>query len=140
MSLDGRVNVDVLFHDVNGTSAIKVVSLNNSVEYPDGKVAVITGTAGIAYKSLGTLSQTTYRNAAGEAVLMDSVDRIVFIWSGEYPRALTNAGEAASFQVLSAGGIPAVTLFPSEMPDNVELSGGAGTGAYKIILCERYNP
>jgi hypothetical protein len=140
MTLDGRVNVDVLFHDKNGTSSIKVVSLNNSVEYPDGKVAVITGTAGTSFKLLGAIGQTTYRNAAGEAVLMDSVERIVFIWSGDSPRTLANYGEAANFQLLSARGIPAVTFFPSEIPDNVELGGGAGTGTYKIILCETFNP
>jgi hypothetical protein len=140
MTLDGRVNVDVLFHDVNGTSSIKVVTLNNSQEFSGGKVAVITGTAGSSYTNIGTLSQTTYRNAAGEAVLMDSVDRIIFMWSEEYPRTLGSFGEQTNFALVSAGGIPAMTWYPSEIPGGVELGGGVGTGTYKIILCERFNP
>ena len=138
MSLDGRINVDVLFHDVNGTSAIKVVTLNNSQEFPDGKVAVITGTAGTAAVDLGYTGQTTYRNAAGETVLMDSVERIVFSWSGNYPRALDDyLGQR--FYMQSVGGVPAVTCYPALMPA-LEIGSGVGTGTYKIILCETFNP
>jgi hypothetical protein len=138
MTLDGRVNVDVLFHDVNGTSAIKVVSLNNSVEYPDGKVAVITGTAGTAAVNFGYVGQTTYRNAAGQAVLIDSVERVIFTWSGDFPRALDEYGDT-QFYIQSVSGMPAVTYFPVFMPA-LTMSGGVGTGTYKIILCEKFSP
>jgi hypothetical protein len=137
MSLDGRVNVDVLFHDLNGTSAIKVVTLNQSQEYPDGKVAVITGTAGTASITFGAIGQTTYRNAAGEAVLMDSVERVIFTWSGDYPRALDDYGDT-QFYMQSVRGIPAVTCYPAFIP-SLAMNGGVGTGTYKIILCESFN-
>lgn len=138
MSLDGRVNVDVLFHDVNGTSSIKVVTLNNSVEYPDGKVAVVTGTAGTQAVSFGSIGQTTYRNAAGQAVLMDSVERVIFTWSGDYPRALDDYGDN-QFYMQSVRGIPAVTYYPAFVP-TLRMGAGVGTGTYKIILCEQFNP
>jgi hypothetical protein len=138
MSLDGRVNVDVLFHDVSGTSSIKVVSLSNSVEYPAGKVAVVTGTAGTASVNFGVVGQTTYRNAAGQAVLMDSVERVIFTWSGDFPRALDDYGDT-QFYMQSVRGIPAVTYYPAFMPA-LSMTAGVGTGTYKIILCETFNP
>jgi len=138
MTLDGRVNVDVLFHDVNGTSAIKVVTLNNSQEFPDGKVAVITGTAGTAGITFGSIGQTTYRNAAGQAVLMDSVERVIFTWSGDFQRAIYDYGDN-QFYMQSVGGVPAVTCYPAFIPA-IEMSAGVGTGTYKIILCEKFNP
>jgi hypothetical protein len=137
MSLDGRVNVDVLFHDLNGTSAIKVVTLNQSQEYPDGKVAVVTGTAGTQAVSFGSIGQTTYRNAAGETVLMDSVERVIFTWSGDYPRALDDYGDN-QFYMQSVRGMPAVTYYPAFIP-TLRMGAGVGTGTYKIILCESFN-
>jgi hypothetical protein len=137
MSLDGRVNVDVLFHDLNGTSAIKVVTLNQSQEYPNGKVAVVTGTAGTQAVSFGSIGQTTYRNAAGEAVLMDSVERVIFTWSGDYPRALDDYGDN-QFYMQSVRGMPAVTYYPAFIPA-LRMGAGVGTGTYKIILCESFN-
>jgi hypothetical protein len=138
MTLDGRVNVDVLFHDKNGTSSIKVVTLNNSQEFPEGKVAVITGTAGTTEVTIGSVGQTTYRNAAGEQVLMDSVERIVFSWSGPNPRTLWDFG-SSQFFMQSVNGAPAVTCYPAYMPQLL-IVGGPGTGTYKIILCETFNP
>jgi hypothetical protein len=138
MTLDGRVNVDVLFHDTNGTSAIKVVTLNHSEEYPSGKVAVITGTAGTAAITFGSIGQTTYRNAAGQAVLMDSVERVIFTWSGDFPRAIYDYGDN-QFYIQSVRGMPAVTYYPAFIPA-IEMSAGVGTGTYKIILCESSNP
>jgi hypothetical protein len=138
MTLDGRVNVDVLFHDTNGTSAIKVVTLNHSEEYPSGKVAVVTGTAGTAAITLGSIGQTTYRNAAGQAVLMDSVERVIFTWSGDFPRAIYDYGDN-QFYMQSVRGMPAVTYYPAFIPA-IEMSAGVGTGTYKIILCESSNP
>jgi hypothetical protein len=138
MTLDGRVNVDVLFHDVNGTSSIKVVTLNNSVEYPNGTVAVVTGTAGTQAVSFGSIGQTTYRNAAGQAVLMDSVERVIFTWSGDFPRALDDYGDN-QFYMQSVRGMPAVTYYPAFIPA-LRMGAGVGTGTYKIILCETSNP
>jgi hypothetical protein len=138
MTLDGRVNVDVLFHDKNGTSSIKVVTLNNSVEYPNGTVAVVTGTAGTQAVSFGSIGQTTYRNAAGQAVLMDSVERVIFTWSGDFPRALDDYGDN-QFYMQSVRGMPAVTYYPAFIPA-LRMGAGVGTGTYKIILCESFNP
>jgi len=136
MTLDGRVNVDVLFHDKNGTSSIKVVTLNNSQEFPNGKVAVVTGTAGESSVDFGYLGQTTYRNAAGEAVLMEAVDRVIFTWSGAYPRALDDYYDT-QFYMQSVNGVPAMSYYPAFIP-MLALGAGVGTGTYKIILCEKF--
>jgi hypothetical protein len=65
MSVEGRISVDVLFHDTDGTNAINVVSLRDSREYATGKVAVITGTAGTAAVNLNEYGITPYRDASG---------------------------------------------------------------------------
>ena len=52
MSLEGRINVDVLFHDKDGTASLKVTSLQDSRAYTTGKVAVITGTLGTASSTI----------------------------------------------------------------------------------------
>jgi hypothetical protein len=76
MAINGRINVDVLFHDTDGTTSLKVVSLDDSTEYTTGKVAIVTGTLGTAAATV-SISPTTYRNAAGELVSFDAVSRLV---------------------------------------------------------------
>ena len=67
MAIDGRINVDVLFHDTDGTTSLKVVSLEDSTAYTTGKVAIVTGTCGTTAVSINA-SSLTYKNAAGDAV------------------------------------------------------------------------
>ena len=67
MPLDGRINVDVLFHDTDGTTALKVVSLEDSKAYTSGKVAIVTGTVGTAHVNLES-ALSGYRNASGDLV------------------------------------------------------------------------
>jgi hypothetical protein len=68
MALNGRINVDVLFHDTDGTTSLKVVSLEDSTEYTSGKVAVVTGTVGVAPVTVLQAGDTTYRDASGQVV------------------------------------------------------------------------
>lgn len=65
MAIDGRINVDVLFHDTDGTASLKVVSLEGSTSHTSGKVAIVTGTCGTSQQSISTAS---YRDAAGQEV------------------------------------------------------------------------
>lgn len=67
MSIDGRINVDVLFHDKDGTASLKVVSLQDSEAYATGAMAYWSGTCGTTSVTL-TFSPTTYRNASGQLV------------------------------------------------------------------------
>jgi hypothetical protein len=69
---------------------------------------------------------------------MDSVERVIFTWSGDFPRALDDYGDT-QFYMQSVRGMPAVTYYPAFMPA-IQMSAGVGTGTYKIILCESFNP
>jgi hypothetical protein len=100
MSLNGRINVDVLFHDTDGTASLKVVSLEGSSEYGTGVVAVASGTVGTAQQ---TLSISSYRGADGNVVAFTSAQR-------------------AAFQCVGAEGLFAVSASP-------ELSAGRSSGS-----------
>ena len=75
MALNGRINVDVLFHDTDGTTSLKVVSLEGSSEYATGVVAVASGTVGTAQQ---TLNISSYRGADGNVVAFTSAQRAAF--------------------------------------------------------------
>jgi hypothetical protein len=77
MAIDGRINVDVLFHDTDGTTSLKVVSLEDSTAYTTGKVAIVTGTVGTTEVSV-SISPGTYRDASGAIVNFTSVSRFAF--------------------------------------------------------------
>lgn len=79
MSLEGRINVDALFHDKDGTNAVSVVSLQSSEQYTTGKVAIITGTAGTAQTTI-TLSGI-YNDASGSPVIIDQISKVLFSWN-----------------------------------------------------------
>ena len=77
MSISGSISVNALFHDTDGTTSLKIVSLKSSDEYTTGKVAIVTGTVGTSSVSISCLP-TTYRSASGALVSFSSVSRIVF--------------------------------------------------------------
>jgi hypothetical protein len=133
MSIEGRIDINVLFHDKDG-QRLKVVSLNNSQEYTAGKVAIVSGTAGTAQTAISISG--VYRDASGQLVDIQP-QRISFAWDGINSRLMevkddSNAvtlllrsrrGEAA---VASHGGATYVVL----------RSSGGNTGNYTIILYE----
>jgi hypothetical protein len=136
VSIEGRINVDVLFHDKDGTASFKVVSLNDSREYTTGKVAVIVGTAGTAsavVMSYDDPQPTPYRDASGALVSLASISRVVFSWSGSSTRTFTPDGGSGDFVMRSAGGSVAVTDYGGLMAEPT-LSAGQGTGTYTIVL------
>ena len=80
MSIEGSINVSALFHDKDGTTAMKVVSLRSANEYTTGKVAIVTGTVGTTAVSLwgpSGIGFGGYRDAAGDLVSIVQVTRIV---------------------------------------------------------------
>lgn len=83
MSIDGRINVDVLFHDKDGTASLKVVSLQESEAYTTGAMAYWSGTCGTTSVTL-TFSPTTYRNASGQlvGVAPGGLGRVTFLATG----------------------------------------------------------
>jgi hypothetical protein len=131
MSLEGRISVDVLFHDKDGTASLKVVSLQDSKAYATGKVAVITGTLGTASS---TISHTgSFRGADGEYVSITSVNYAVFRFDGtggSFKRlAIGNATIRSNDSIVSA------SCVGGDDTGQFTISGNSGsTGTYAVVL------
>ena len=76
MSIEGRINIDVLFHDKDGTASLKVVSLQDSRAYTTGKVAIVSGTVGTSAVTI-QVAPTAYRDASGALVSFFEIQRYV---------------------------------------------------------------
>jgi hypothetical protein len=131
MSIEGRITVDSIFHDRQGTARIKVLSLASSQEVATGAVAIVTGTAGTG--SLG-VSWSGYRNAAGNTIAIIKPYRLAFAWSGAVPRSLTDSGGTV-FRLASKSGEVSVTTLPgSQVVAVLPANATAGTGTYTIMV------
>ena len=129
MGLDGRINVDVLFHDTDGTASLKVVSLEDSTAYTTGKVAVVTGTCGTATVTIN-VAPSTYRDASGALVSLASVERIAFAAT---PAANIDTGQRTS------GGDNVITsrngqINIVDVPSVQFVYTTAGTASYTLVL------
>ena len=135
MALDGRINVDVLFHDTDGTASLKVVSLEDSTAYTTGKVAVVTDTTGTAVTTI-QIAPSQYLDASGTAVSIATVGRFVFACSraatvrfqnGPIIAAIAGSdGNRATVGELVLGAeSPTVTVVPYFT---------AGTASYTLVL------
>jgi hypothetical protein len=129
MSINGRISVDAIFHDTDGTASISVVALNESQEYSSGVVAVITGTASGVLHTL-PVSPTTYRDAAGNLVGIGSLHHVVLksnsgtvVYADLVNSVVVPPGKTASF----------ATDF-SFTGDDISIYSDGGTASYTIIL------
>jgi hypothetical protein len=131
MALNGRINVDVLFHDTDGTTSLKVVSLEDSTEYTTGKVVIVTGTVGTSAQSI---SVSDYRDAAGESVTFSAVNRVALNSSGNGVRYLLSSSPEIIGVVSES--VPAVGSVPAAFPSlsNHRLRTTAGTASYTLVL------
>jgi hypothetical protein len=132
MAINGRINVDVLFHDTAGTTSLKVVSLEGSTEYTTGKVAVVTGTVGTS-ASVVTLAATGYKDASGSEVQLTTGSRLSFSASGT---TLVKCQDMAGDLIVYAKGDDVST---SDMPSSVSslevlVDATAGTASYTLVL------
>lgn len=132
MSINGSISVNALFHDTDGTTSLKIVSLKSSDQYTTGKVAILTGTAGTAAVSFSNFGATTYRDASGALVSFNEVYRIAFSWSGSSERVLTESGDNAfllrsTSSRIAVSDVPGIAVTPSVLA-------GTGTGTYAIVL------
>lgn len=126
MALDGRINVDVLFHDTDGTTSLKVVSLEDSTAYTTGKVAILSGTVATNEVTIYTSGVTDYKSASGDAVTIGNIQRIAFKATGGRVRFYDGFAER-----YAAGGLVNVA-----QPEGVNMSvkTTAGTASYTIVL------
>lgn len=135
MSIDGRINVDCLFHDKDGTASLKVVSLQESTAYTTGKVAIITGTVGTAQTTIAVAD--VYKNAAGDAVTIGESERVMFSYKGA-------AGFARRLELVDFDNFAFARIVSRD--DQIATSSGtdidvfritasaANTGTYRIVI------
>jgi hypothetical protein len=124
MSVEGRITVDALFHDADGTASLKVLSLESSMTFDAGVVAVVSGTAGTATAVVSTAS---YRNAAGETVSL-AATRLAFVSDNE--AHCQAAGNRPA--LFTSGGQVAVTKMPAGTLFYVFTT--AGTATYRLLM------
>jgi len=129
MSIDGRINVDCLFHDRSGTARLKVLSLRSGSRFTTGEAVFVTGTAGTAGVTIGFGG---YRDASGTIVELNSPLRLAFSWSGSSRRVLNDGGDDA-WRLVSSNGEVAVTQMADSEPIPM-LAAGTGTGTYSVIM------
>jgi hypothetical protein len=130
MAINGRINVDVLFHDTDGTTSLKVVSLEGSTEYTTGKVAVVTGTVGTANVIIDSTS-LSYRNAAGEPVGFGSFSRVVFESSRD---CVVNDLNEDDNRCRSNGNVAMSDFVQSTLLFLIKPAYSAGTASYTLVL------
>jgi hypothetical protein len=124
MSVEGRITVDCLFHDKDGTASLKVLSLESSMSFDTGTAVVVSGTAGTATAVVSTAS---YRNAAGQTVTL-SATRLAFVADNEaHCQAAANRPS-----LFTSGGQVAVTKMPAGTELYVFTT--AGTASYRLLL------
>jgi hypothetical protein len=138
MSVEGRISVDVVFHDTDGTNAINVVSLQRSKEYATGKVAIISGTASnspaVVYLPQNGIG---YRDASGEIVTFSSVSVLAVFGQDIIAEAI---GIAPGFEnpgvflsVYSSGEIMSVTQLPY-VAEEIQVRAANSESSYTLIL------
>jgi hypothetical protein len=132
MAIDGRINVDVLFHDTDGTTSLKVVSLEDSTAYTTGKVAIVTGTCGTTEVSV-SISPGTYRDASGAIVNFTSVSRFAFA-ATPGGRALQEGEDGSGSAVVSRDGQLAIASPLQSSSDDFFVYSIAGTASYMLVI------
>ena len=132
MSIEGRISIDALFHDKDGTASLKVVSLQDSRAYTSGKVAIVSGTCGTSAVTFSSSDNGqpvgTYRDASGSLVSFGVMSKIILkattpsrglIFNGPECQigvpgndacVYTGADPAASYSVRSASGTATYTI------------------------------
>jgi len=130
MALNGRINIDVLFHDTDGTTSLKVVSLEGSTEHTTGKVAVVTGTVGTTQVTIDG-ANLPYRNAAGQLVAFSDYSRVAFQCSRN---CTATDGDSSDNRCRSIGNVSICDWQPIGGSINIEPQFTAGTASYTIIL------
>lgn len=127
MSINGRINVDVLFHDTDGTASLKVVSLQDSQPYTSGTVAFASGTCGTNAVGIA-LGPSTYRSAGGGLVTL-SPQRVAFRASGNGAYLTQDNGPVSVFSSLGRASVSEI-----DEQEFLRVSAANGTATYEIVM------
>ena len=138
MSIEGRISIDALFHDKEGTASLKVVSLQDSRAYTSGKVAIVSGTCGTTAVSFTTSDSgqpsSDYRDASGQLVSFNSIDKVVLKPTNvARPLVFVDATESTSITIRNGE----VLVYPCLVTpdDSVSVrSLFSGTASYTIVM------
>jgi hypothetical protein len=131
MALDGRITVDVLFHDTDGTASLKVVSLEDSTEYTSGKVAIVTGTVGTSAVTVysGGTTSPAYRDSSGSIVSFSDISRVALLGT---PAVSVIEPGAGRVDAKSSGELAVVSCFDS--PATMNVVSDSGTSSYTLAI------
>ena len=137
-NVTGKFAVDVEFTDrtaFDGVQSLRTVSLRSATEYPDGKIAVVSGTVGTAVVVV-PISPTTYRNATGNLVSFASVSRVAFSASGAAMVACDGSGGCGEndWTIYSRSNQAAVSEAVETASFSINVMGTAGTASYTLVL------
>lgn len=130
MSVEGRVSVDVLFHDRDGTNAINTLTIQDVDGYSSGDVAYWHGTCGTTAITLA-FSPTTYRDASGNLTNVQpggGNGRVCFLATGNGGKLVQTNGDIT---LLSFG--HACTSDIDEQ-ESIAVSAYNGTTEYTVIV------
>jgi len=134
----GKFVIDVDFTDrtsAGGVQRMKIASLQSATEYPDGKVAVASGTCGTAVVVV-PVSPTTYRNSDGDLVSFASVSRVAFSASGPTLVACDGSGGCGvdDWTIYSRANQAAVSEALESSAFSINVVGTAGTASYTLVM------
>ena len=131
MSIDGRFNVGVLFHDLDGTSSIKVLALESSDSATSGKVAITTGTIGTQTVFISR-QPFPYTAAEGGSVSFTFVERVALRGS-PHVELTTNASGKTYFASGNRVGIYEMTG-TERTNTTFAIRTTAGTATYSLLI------
>jgi hypothetical protein len=134
----GKFVIDVDFTDrttATGVQRMKLVSLASATEYPDGKVAMVSGTCGTAVVVV-PVSPATYRNAAGNVVSFANVSRVAFSATGAAMVACDGSGGCGEndWTIYSRAGQVAVSEAVETTSFSINVMGTAGTASFMLVM------
>ena len=134
-NVSGLFSVNIEFRDSTTSGSVqslKTIALRDTTEYTDGKVAIITGTAGTTAVNFQLYGQTPYRNSQGNFVSFTAASRLAFSWSGDSERILRELGDdmfllRSSDSRVAMTDLTSFTFIPF-------IDSGSGTGVYTIVI------
>lgn len=130
MSIEGRINVDFLFHDKSG-SRFKIVSLHDSVEHGTGKAAIVSGVASGVEQGIN-LSPTDYRGADGDFVSFVTINKVVV--KNNSDTAIVNYTDGANSVRVLQGSVAMVDSTLDATVDQPLVYSEIGTASYTLYI------
>jgi len=138
MSVDGFISSSAIFHDKDGTTTLKVVSLASADSYSSGKVAIAYGTCGT---SVATVDFSQYKKPDGTDFDVTDVSTVLRLaFASDNPAKMTTAGNIAAMTVGSNANEVSVVTNPGfsgltpATPPVVQVAAISGTANYSVIL------